>query len=102
MCLCTQHSQNKNFISNYLKEIGKNLDNYASKYDSFILLGNFNSALTESVVKDFCQISDCKNLIKDSTCLLVFKLWKKTPCIDLIITNRPKCCDIRNRVVRFS
>ena len=33
---------NKNLISNHLKEIGKNLDNYSSKYDNFILLGDLN------------------------------------------------------------
>ena len=27
-------------ISNYLKETGKNLDNYSSKYDNFILFGD--------------------------------------------------------------
>ena len=74
------HIQSKeNLISNHLKEIGKNLDNYSSKYDNFIFLGDLNSEPTESPVKDFCQIYGYKNLIKDNT------------CVDLIITNRPKC-----------
>ena len=51
---------NKNLISNHLKEIGKNLDNYSSKYDNFILLGDLNSEPTESAVKDFCEIYSCK------------------------------------------
>ena len=70
-----------------LKEIGKNLENYSSKYDNFILLGDLNSEPTESAVKDFCEIYSCKNLIKDNTC---FKNPLKPSCIDLIITNRPK------------
>ena len=74
-------------ILNHLKEIGKNLDNYSSKYDNFILLGDLNSEPTESAVRDFCQIYGCKNLIKDNTC---FKNPEKPSCIDLIITNRPK------------
>ena len=63
------------------------MDNYSSKYDNFILLGDLNSEPTESAVKDFCEIYSCKNLIKDSTC---FKNPLKPSCIDLIITNRPK------------
>ena len=86
LLVCT-YNQNKNLISNYLKETGENLDNYSSKYDNFILLGDLNSEPTESAVRDFCQIYDCKNLIKDNTC---FKNPEKPSCIDLIITNRPK------------
>ena len=63
------------------------MDNYSSKHDNFILLGDLNSETTESAVGDFCQIYDCKNLIKDNTC---FKNPEKPSCIDLIITNRPK------------
>ena len=62
------YNPNKNLISNHLKEIGKNLDNYSSKYDNFILLGDLNSEPTESAVKDFCEIYSCKNQIKDKTC----------------------------------
>ena len=81
------YNPNKNLISNHLKEIGKNLDNYSSKYGNFILLGDLNSEPTESAVKDFCEIYSCKNLIKDNTC---FKNPLTPSCIDLIITNRPK------------
>ena len=62
----------------------QNLDNYSSKYDSFILLGDLNSEPAESTVRDFCQIYGCKNLIKDNTC---FKNREKSSCIDLILTN---------------
>ena len=85
LLVCT-YNPNKKLISNHLKEIGKNLDNYSSKYDNFILLGDLNSEPTESAVRDFCEIYSCKNLIKDNTC---FKNPSKPSCIDLIITNRP-------------
>ena len=83
LLVCT-YNPNKNLISNHLKEIGKNLDNYSSKYDNFILLEYLNSEPTESAVRDFCQICGCKNLIKVNTC---FKNPEKPSCIDLIITN---------------
>ena len=63
------------------------MDNYSSKYDNFILLGDLNSQPTESAVRDFCEIYSYKNLIKDNTC---FKNLLKPSCMDLIITNRPK------------
>ena len=51
--VCT-HNPNENLISNHLKKIEKNLDNYSSKYGKFILLGDLNSEPTESAVRDFC------------------------------------------------
>ena len=48
------YNSNKNVISKHLKEIGKNLNNYSSKYDNFILFGDLNSEPTESAVRDFC------------------------------------------------
>ena len=74
---CT-YNPNKNLISNHLKEIGKNLDNYSSKYNNFIFLGDFNSEPTESTVRYFCEIYSCKSLIKDSIC---FKNPLKYSCI---------------------
>ena len=64
------------------------MDNSSSKYDNFIIIGDPNSELTESAVGVFCKIYGCKNLIKDNTC---FNNPEKPSCIDLIITNRPKC-----------
>ena len=63
------------------------MDNYSSKYDNFVLLGDLDSEQIESAVRDFCEIYGCKNLIKDNTC---FKNPLKPSCIDLIITNRPR------------
>ena len=86
LLVCT-YNPNRNLILNHRKEIDKNLDNYSSKYDNFILLGDLNSEPTESTVRDFCQTYGCKTLIKDKTS---FKNPEKPSCIDLIITNRPK------------
>ena len=101
LLVCT-YNPNKNLISNHLKEIGKNLDNYSSKYDNFILLADLNSEPTESAVKDFCEICSCKNLIKDST---YFKNPSKPSCIDKNNKQTKKLskfCGSRNRVFRFS
>ena len=67
------------------------MDNYSSKYDNFILLGDLNSEPNVSAVIDLCKIYSYKNLIKDNTFL---KNLEKPICIDLTITNRSKCFQI--------
>ena len=79
---------NKNLISDHRKEIGKNLDSYSSKYDNFIFPGDLDTKTTESAVRGFYQIYGYENLIKYNG---FFKNPEKPSCIDLIITNRPKC-----------
>ena len=64
------------------------MDNYSSKYENFIFLGDLDTETTESAVRGFCQIYGYRNLIKYNGC---FKNPEKPFCIDLIITNRPKC-----------
>ena len=68
--------------------MGKSLDLLLSKYDKFMLVGHLNAESTEATVSDFCEIYNLKHLIKVKTC---FKNPTKSTCIDLIVTNRPKC-----------
>ena len=75
-------------ISKHLNKIGKNLDLLLSKYDNFMLIGDLNAEPTEATVSNFCEIYKLKHLIKDKTC---FKNPTKPTCIDLLITNMPKC-----------
>ena len=53
-----------------------------------MLIGDINAEPTEATVSDFCKIYNLKHLIKDKTC---FKNPTKPTCIDLIVTNKPKC-----------
>ena len=41
--LCCSYNPKKNLITKHLAEIGKNLDIFSSKYDSFIILGDFGT-----------------------------------------------------------
>ena len=75
-------------ITERLGQIGKNLDILLSKYDNFMWIGDLNAEPTEVAVSDFCEIYTLKHLIKDKLC---FKNPTKPTCIDLIVTNRPKC-----------
>ena len=67
--------------------VGKNLDSYSSKYENFILLGDFNVEPTEDAIEEFVKIYSLKNLVKGPTC---FKNHDKPSCIDLILTNKSK------------
>ena len=50
-------------------------------------MGDFNAEPADTVVSDFCEIYNLKNIIREKT---YFKNPNNPSCIDLIITNRPK------------
>ena len=56
------------------------------KYDNFLLLGDFNSEMTEYAMKEFSDTYNLSSLIKEPTC---FKNPLNPSVIDLI-TNRPR------------
>ena len=53
-----------------------------------MLVGDLNAEPAEATVSGFCEIYNLKHLSKDKTC---FKNPTKPTCIDLIVTNKPKC-----------
>ena len=66
--LCCSYNPNKNLINKHLNEIVRNLDLLSSKYDNFILLGDFNSKSCEQPIRDFFHVYNCQNIIKEKTC----------------------------------
>ena len=50
-------------------------------------MGDLNAEPADTIVSDFCEIYNRKNIIREKTC---FKNTNNPSCIDLIITNRPK------------
>ena len=85
--LCCSNNSHKNLISNHLNILGKILDTQIKIYDSFLIVGDFNSEMTESAMKNFCGTYHLHNLIKDPTC---YKNPDKPSCIGLLLTNFPK------------
>ena len=79
---------NKCNIEKYLFTLGKILDNYMSKYEHFLFLGDFNSETTEHFMKEFCLAYNLHNLVKEPTC---YKNPLKPSLIDLILTNKTGC-----------
>ena len=88
-------------IMKHLDVIGKNLDLYSSRYENYLLLGDFNSERSENAIIEFCKEYRLKNLVKGATC---YKNPEKPSCIDLILTNRPRfrgCHIIETRLSDF-
>ena len=67
--------------------LSKNLDFYPSKYENFIVIGDFNAEMNNSYLEKFCASYNLKSLIKQPTC---FKNPENPTCIDHILTNHPK------------
>ena len=53
----------------------------------YIVIGDFNAAMTNSYLKELCGSYNLKNLIKQPTC---FKNLENPTCINHILTNHPK------------
>ena len=81
------YNPNVGLIQNHTVNLSKNLDFYSSKYENFIVIGDFNAEMTNSYLEEFCAFYNLKNLIKQPTC---FKNLENPTCIDYILTNLPK------------
>ena len=74
----------RRFISNYLIDVGKNLDLLSTNYDNTLLLGDFNDEIENNFLKEFCDLYGMKSLIRIPTC---YKNPANSTCIDLMLTN---------------
>ena len=61
---------------------------FSKKYTNFFLAGDFNSEGTETVLLEFLNIHDAKNMVKEKTC---FKSINNLTSVDLLISNKEKC-----------
>ena len=65
----------------------KIIDLFSSNYENLFLMGDFNAALDNAVLKDFFNLCNLTNLINKATC---YKNPNNPSCIDLLWTNFPK------------
>ena len=72
-------------ISNHINVLSESMNHFAPLYDNFISMGDFNADPLDNVMKEFCDIYNLKNLVKEPTC---YKNVANPTCIDLILTNR--------------
>ena len=55
-------------IKNHLNEIGKLLEYYSSKYENFIVLGDFNVKMSDPHMSEFSALHNFKTLAKKPAC----------------------------------
>ena len=79
------YNPDKANISYFLNHAGRNIDSLIGLYDNIMVIGDFNSQMEETSLKEFCDTYNLENLIKEPTCF-------KNPCnptlIDMFLTNR--------------
>ena len=85
--LCCSYNPHKSFIVKHLNNLGNVLDRYLPTYDNLLIVGDFNSEVSESAMNEFCKTYNLGNLVKGPTC---FKNPTNPSSIDLILTNRPR------------
>ena len=78
------YNPNKSNIYSHLESLSRNLDLFSSKYDSYLVVGDFNVSAEEANIKNFCESFSLKSLIKDPTC---YKNPNNPSCLDLIFTD---------------
>ena len=85
--LCCSFNPHKNFISNHVEVLRRELDDRSSNYENILLLGDLNPEMTDLGLKEFCNFYWLKNLLEKPIC---FKTPDNPNVIDLLLTNRPR------------
>ena len=82
--LCCSYNPCKVLIEKHLNKYGKALDIYLHKYDHILLIGDFNSEMSERSIHDFCNVYNLESLSNTPTC---FKNPENPSRVDLLLTN---------------
>ena len=64
------YNPKKSLIRNCIAKVSKYLDQYSTFYDNIILLGDFNSEMSDESMDEFSRVYGLKNLIKKRTYML--------------------------------
>ena len=79
------YNPHKDTTSYFLSHISKELDKFLPSYDNILLMGDFNSCVSENAMHEFCEMYSLENLIKSPTC---YKNVLNPSSIDVMLTNK--------------
>ena len=79
------YNPHKEKISYFLRNVGKELDKYLTNYENLLMLGDWNSSVTEKAMTEFCEMYNLENLIREPTC---YKSAENPSSIDIMLTNK--------------
>ena len=82
------YNPQKEKIVNFIDQLSLEIDQHLPNYENLLMLGDWNSAVTEKEMFNFCETYNLENLIKEPTC---FKSAENPSSIDLILTNKKNC-----------
>ena len=85
--LCCSYNPNQLQIASHIQEISNGIDAYCNKYESILIMGDFNVDAKEVSLNLFYNQYKLKSLNKDPTC---YKNIDNPCCIDLLLTNSAK------------
>ena len=74
----------KELASYFLDHVSKHLDVNMANFDNILIIGDFNSTMSDVPMKNFCELYDLDNLINVPTC---FKNADNPSSIDVLLTN---------------
>ena len=80
------YSPHKSKILNHLNFLNLVFNKYFKVYDNFIFMGDFNVALSDKAMEDFCSLNKLESLISKPAC---YKNHENPTFVYLILTNRP-------------
>ena len=63
------YNPNVGIIYNHTVNLSKNIYFFSSRYENFIVIGDFNVEMTNYYLEGFCASYNLKNLVKQPTCL---------------------------------
>ena len=66
--LCCTYNPNRNNTLDHLDVLRRSIDLYSAEYEHFIIVADFNTEVTQTSMKVFCDSYEFQNLIKDATC----------------------------------
>ena len=79
------YNPHKEKIGNFLDLLSREIDQYLPNYDNLLMLGDWNSTVTETEMVEFCEMYNLNNLIKEPTC---FKSMENPSSIDIMSIDR--------------
>ena len=79
------YNPHKEKIGNFLNHLSREIDQHLPNYDNLLMLGDWNSTVTEKEMVDFCEMYSLSNLINEPTC---FKNADNPSSIDIMLTNK--------------
>ena len=86
--LCCTYNPNKSLIENHLRQLQKQLEAFSERYEHFLIMGDFNTDVSDPSMTSFCTLFKLKSIVKEPTC---YKNPENSSCIDLFLTNCPGC-----------